>query len=183
MGACVTNLAQPSRICVEILTYQPGFSPSLTSFAIQGGWSAPLLRIDFEVPDPLQLAPIGRDAAWSPDGKMIAFLDEGRRIHFVQSDGSNPHLLIPQSGNNNLAWSPNSEMIAFDSLRTGNAEIYITHADGSGQNRISFHDYLDIEPSWSPDGTKLAYLSAQENNRREVWGDLFVVSPDGTDRV
>jgi Tol biopolymer transport system component len=36
-------------------------------------------------------------------------------------------------------------------------EIYVMNADGTGQTRLTDNDVRDHYPSWSPDGTKIAF--------------------------
>jgi TolB protein len=54
-------------------------------------------------------------------------------------------------------------------------EIYAMNADGSLPLRLSFHLGHDGFPSWSPDGTKIAYHSDLGGD----W-DIMTVRPDGT---
>jgi VCBS repeat-containing protein len=51
--------------------------------------------------------------------------------------------------------------------------IWIADADGSNAAPITAHEY-NMEPAWSPDGTKLVY-----NNNGELW----VMKPDGSERT
>jgi Tol biopolymer transport system component len=48
------------------------------------------------------------------------------------------------------AWSPDGTKIAFDSMRDGNAEIYIMNADGSAQTRITQNSAGDMFTVWQP---------------------------------
>jgi len=69
--------------------------------------------------------------------------------------------------------------IAFTSDRDGNPEIYLMNADGTNQTRLTNNSIVDDHPMWSPDGTKLAFVS-----QRTTGG--FAISqmkPDGRDRV
>jgi hypothetical protein len=51
-------------------------------------------------------------------------------------------------------------------------------ADGSGQTRLTNSPYVDIYPSWSPDGTKIAFSSIREEEAAQV----FVMnSADGSE--
>ncbi|MEK7325491.1 MAG: hypothetical protein AAB217_09580, partial [Chloroflexota bacterium] len=47
--------------------------------------------------------------------------------------------------------------IAFESTRDGNREIYFANADGSGLSRLTKNSAYDEDPSWSADGTRLAF--------------------------
>ena len=47
--------------------------------------------------------------------------------------------------------------IAFTSDRNGNWEIYTTKLDGSPDKRLTTSTAMNSEPSWSPDGSKIAF--------------------------
>ncbi len=66
------------------------------------------------------------------------------------------------------AWSPDGTKIAFASGRaivpatgacTGNIDIYVMNADGTNVTPVITTAGTDIQPTWSPDGTQLAYSS------------------------
>src|SRR2546421_7175390 len=52
-----------------------------------------------------------------------------------------------------------SGRIAFASDRTGNFEIYVMNPDGGGLVQITDNPAEDLNPTWSPDGTRLAFTS------------------------
>jgi Tol biopolymer transport system component len=52
-----------------------------------------------------------------------------------------------------------SGVLAFSSVRAGNMDIYIINADGTDLRRVTRLATQESEPSWSPDGSQLAYQS------------------------
>jgi len=72
-------------------------------------------------------------------------------------------------------WSADGRRIAFESLRDGNAEVYVMNADGSGQMRLSRNEAYDGDLAWSPDGTKIAFETDRDGDF-----ELFVMNADGT---
>lgn len=73
--------------------------------------------------------------------------------------------------------SPDGSRIAFDSDRDGTRGIFVAATDGSGAVRISGPGYAAV-PSWSPDGTRLAFVRAEADAPR-VW-NLWTSAPDGS---
>ena len=50
-------------------------------------------------------------------------------------------------------------------------------ADGSNQVRLTDNDAEDVEPTWSPDGTQIAFTSSRDGNP-----DIYVAAADGSDQ-
>ena len=48
--------------------------------------------------------------------------------------------------------------IAFTSDRDRNNEIYLMDDDGKNQRNLTNHPDRDLAPSWSPDGTRIAFM-------------------------
>ena len=59
--------------------------------------------------------------------------------------------------------------IVFNSTRDGNNEIYVMDVDGGNQLRLTDHPAWDHEPSWYPDGDRIAF------NRN---GHIYVMDSD-----
>ncbi len=68
--------------------------------------------------------------------------------------------------------------IAFTSQRDGGGlnQIYVMGADGSSPTRLSDGAGHDTEPAWSPDGTRIAFVSSRDGN-----SELYVMDADGSD--
>jgi len=66
------------------------------------------------------------------------------------------------------------------SSRTDGGDIYAMNADGSGTAaRLTTSSALDEQPSWSPDGSKIAFASDRNNSKGSVL-DIFVMDANGT---
>jgi tricorn protease len=112
--------------------------------------------------------------------KKIAFIRGGNfgKMSFVAADidknGTISNEKILQNGwskPEGIRWSPDSKWLAYSMEDlTFNSEIYIQKADGSAKEvNISMHPRADYSPVWSPDGSKLGFISARNNSNNDIW--------------
>src|SRR5262249_42871042 len=70
---------------------------------------------------------------------------------------------------------PVQAKIAFSSNRSGDTEIYVMNADGSGVRRLTHSPKFDAPSEWSSDRTKLLFYT-----QRSAGGGVWVMNADGT---
>jgi Tol biopolymer transport system component len=118
--------------------------------------------------------------AWSPNGSQLAY-SFGGNIYVMNADGSDQHLVTHAPGGLGdfyPTWSPDGTTIAFwEGTPSGedggpsDSEIYTVPATGGDATQLTNNDVSNIEPAWSPDGTRIAYWNG---------GGLYVMRSDGT---
>jgi Tol biopolymer transport system component len=76
---------------------------------------------------------------------------------------------LTQDGSRNYhaRLSPDGNSVAFDSDREGERAVYIARRDGSDVRRVSGPGFGSV-PTWSPDGSRLAFVRG-EPTRSSVW--------------
>ena len=116
--------------------------------------------------------------SWSPDGLRLAFLrhtrpddtdiasgeDSRTTLHTVNTEGSDLRTVaeLPYSGvSTSLSWSPDGASILFAGDRgfIGGDRVHVAQADGSGHRWVADGRYA----SWSPDGSRIAAVSARDS--------------------
>jgi hypothetical protein len=134
----------------------------------------------------------GSGPRWSPDGTRITFV-YGSNIYVVHADGSAMTKLTnarPGYYYTSPDWSPDGTRIAFASNAADVAgEIFTMNPDGSGvtnltqalaRGLLASGSVMDSAPSWSPDGSKIAFLSSRANPAYNSSPLLFVMNSDGS---
>lgn len=96
----------------------------------------------------------------SPDNQQIAFEVYGGNLHVMNIDGTN---LRDLGIGNAPQWSPDSKHVVYmlttdDGYQFTSSDIYIVNVENIDKiNLTNTTEELEMNPSWSPDGTKIAY--------------------------
>jgi TolB protein len=118
-----------------------------------------------------------------PDLIFVSTRDGDYAIYGVSASGGGEHRLTDTHGNPSTprglffqiepAWSPDGNTIAFASKRSGNLDLYAMSADGSGTKRLTSTKEDDAQPTFSPDGDRIAFTRGTPSR-------LFVMNADGS---
>ena len=120
-----------------------------------------------------------RAPAWSSDGAKIAFLHRAGDFGFttidvMNADGSGVKALIGAALPLKLVWSRLGRL-AYDPVWSGNHEIFSVRADGTGRTQLTNNSKIDEYPTWSPDGTSLAFESDRDGDF-----EVYAMNANGT---
>lgn len=167
-----------------------------------------IVRADGSSASRMLLAPglAGTAPAWSPDGSQIAFVgteangDTGLYVVDVGPDDARSGVPEPRritAAGTRLdwtapRWSPDGTQIAAatgsnaDCIAhaTGTMDAVVVRADGLGQRSLAAGDSKEYNPTWSPDGTRLAFQRIvpldEFVNFRPCTMATWVIDADGT---
>jgi len=150
---------------------------------------AVLLALAFAAPaasrvsDEAPTFPRSWGAAWSPDGKQVAFTTDRRGtydVYLMNADGGRQRpLLTGPAYDWSPSWSPDAKRLAFVSDRDGLPQIYSLEIASGRVTRLTFtkateEDDGDYSPRWSSLG-QIVFSRELDGKSR-----IFVMNADGS---
>jgi TolB protein len=150
---------------------QPGIAQTKIAYVSAYNGDKEIWEMDYDGANQHQLThlrTISLTPRWSPDGSRIAFTcyvpyrgAPSAQI-CVYSTISNRLIAFPHfpGTNSSPAWSPTGMQLAFMSSRSGGTEIYISNADGTHMQQVTYAAGVNTSPVFNPKtGQQLVFVS------------------------
>jgi uncharacterized protein YjdB len=125
---------------------------------------------------------IRQSPTWSPTLMQIAYVMQigtsgNSDLYVEDADGASVRRLTHDSATvaSPSFVGPAGDQIAFESSKTGKAQIYVMKLDGTGRRQLTTGDSPNTDPGVSPDGRKVLYTSIRDKNY-----DIYEIGIDGT---
>lgn len=187
----------PYAPVIDGVAISPDGGRMIVSFSLSGidsGWEVWSANIDGTDARRLFTSPgFVAGMSWSPDGKWVAYV-RGGSLEVMSPEGQEQRLVGPRFiGGRPPAWSPDGRYLAFTAVNSTPSECSHDVPPDSGfdfspytihivdvltwEERTLVEDIIggEILPVWSPDGSRLLFLS-DRSGATEVW----TVDVDGT---
>jgi Tol biopolymer transport system component len=126
---------------------------------------------------------------WSPDGKLIAFIDGAGSIALTTPEGERVPLTGAPIESQSMSWSPDSSKLAYDRFDAKSGDAVAVVLDrATGKETIFRGAQRGAEaPVWSPEGDQLVFesMDAGGPNTTPSCGEhftshLWLAAPDGS---
>jgi TolB protein len=141
----------------ELGVTDPDFSPDGTRIVFTHGWHIWIMNADGSDPVQLTTQESNGGPSFSPDGTMIVYGSDvngalsgaAMNVWVMNADGSSAARLTDGfTGADTPTFSPDGTRIVFATTRSGNTDLYVINANGSGEVRLTAHAAADVTPRW-----------------------------------
>jgi TolB protein len=151
---------------IELLTGKKSYFGSKIVFVSSKSGHKEIYQCDFDGQGVQQLTnfrSISLTPVLSPDGRYLAYTSytSGRPTLYIKNLADNTIASVVKNGVSvDPGWRNASEVATTLSFE-GDQEIYLVRADGSITKRITNSRGIDVSPTFSPDGSRMAFVSSR----------------------
>ncbi len=156
-------------------------------------WSLRLVNVDTGLYHGLTGDLYSLSPAWDPNNSQHLIYDGERGLVNLDMEKSTTWALTDDVNDHSPVYSPDGSKIAVSYRQDDHREIQVMNADGSNRQRLTRtsymelirqqfngerpHSYNNAAPTWSPDGSQIAFLS----DRTGQWA-IWVMNADGSNQ-
>jgi TolB protein len=183
----------PSPYNLNDPSWSPDGSNILVTVAANGTWFVAHLNlpghyIGFFTDETAHVV-MGKEPSFNPTGDQIVYASSDRNTLEVMAATGYQHktlLYNPQQSISGPVFSPDGKRIALSMTDTdGYRQIFVRNADASLKRLTATTTVANLSPSWSPDGSKIAFrrgdqiwiMSATGASQTRLHASTYDVSP------
>jgi TolB protein len=169
------------RFCAEVLLHLTGSAgpfESKIAFVSTGSGQKEIYTCDFDGYDPQPFTrhqSISLRPSWSSDGQWISYTAyrKDRAELYIRHRTDKRGAVVSQAGLNlNGGWVPGRFELGATLSVSGDQEIYLLTGAGDIVKRLTQQPDIDVSPTFSPDGKRMAFVSKRAGSPQIYVMDL-----------
>jgi TolB protein len=140
----------------------------------EGYWQVWVMSADGKEARQVTSSPYDKSrVSWYPNGKFLLVSGNRGELNRVNlENGEETPIPAPLKGMNDAVLSPDGKHIAFSLSTSGSIDdnnIWLVDVDGRNQRKLTNMEGLQHQPSWSPHGKHIYFLSGKGGQVHDVW--------------